>query len=124
MQADVYCEGAVGARTGPVFADRPVLGRLVCGRATLGDVVVALVAFWAVALAVGARGWVLTPTRAWIAGFVAVGVLITIVIEQLSTGPLAAETTRSRCQSFRSSRSASRRCLQWIMLPRPRRRVS
>jgi hypothetical protein len=76
----------------PLFAGMPTAQHgtavLACGRATLGDVVVALVAFWAVALAAGARAWVLAPTRGRVGGFVVVGALITVVLERLATGPL------------------------------------
>ncbi|MGH7316925.1 MAG: hypothetical protein ACREJS_11750, partial [Candidatus Rokuibacteriota bacterium] len=58
---------------------------LVCGRATLGDVVIALVSFWAVAASAHTRSWMLRPTAAQLTGFVAVGVLITILMEWLAT---------------------------------------
>lgn len=76
----------------PLFAGMPSARHwtaiLACGRATLGDLVIALAAFWAVALAVRARAWVLVPTRGRVAGFVAVGAVLTIVMERLATGPI------------------------------------
>ena len=76
----------------PLFAGMPNAQHrtaiLACGRATLGDVAIVLVAFWTVAVAVGARGWVLAPTRGRIVAFVVLGVLVTIVLERLATGPL------------------------------------
>jgi hypothetical protein len=59
-----------------------------CGLATLGDAMIALVAFWSVAAVVRSRRWILQPTPRQIAGFVGVGLLITVVAERLGTGPL------------------------------------
>lgn len=59
-----------------------------CTRATLGDVVIALVAFWGAAVAARSRNWIrhpqLTPTTV----FIVIGVLITVLFERLATGPL------------------------------------
>lgn len=56
----------------------------VCARATLGDVSIALVAFWAVALTARSRDWMLRPTTWQVTGLVVVGVLITVVMEWLA----------------------------------------
>jgi hypothetical protein len=73
----------------PLFAGMRAVGHLtgilLCIRAALGDAVIALVAFWVVAAVSGARTWILRPTGRQIAGFVTVGVLITIVMEWLAT---------------------------------------
>ena len=73
----------------PLFAGMPSSEHwraiLVCGQATLGDVVIALVGFWAVAASAHTRSWVLRPTVGQLTGFVAVGVLITILMEWLAT---------------------------------------
>lgn len=69
----------------PLFAGMPSAGHWiaiqVCGRATLGDVVITLTAFWVVAASARARRWILAPTPRQVAGLVAVGVLITIAME-------------------------------------------
>lgn len=73
----------------PLFAGMPSAEHwraiLVCGRATLGDVFISLLAFWTVAACARARSWVLRPAVRQVSGFVAVGVLITIVMEWLAT---------------------------------------
>jgi hypothetical protein len=73
----------------PLFAGMAAAGHWtaiqVCGRATLGDVAISLVAFWAVAGAARSRIWILAPTLRRRGGFVAVGVLITIIMEWLAT---------------------------------------
>ena len=59
-----------------------------CSRAAVGDAVIALFAFWAVAAGSRARSWILRPTHSQLLGFIGVGLAITIVIEQLATGSL------------------------------------
>ena len=97
----------------PLYAGMPTARHwtavLACSRATLGDVVIALAAFWMVAVVVGARNWVPAPTRGRVAGFVVAGVVITIVMERLATGPLGRWPTQSGCPLFLSLMSASRR---------------
>lgn len=105
----------------PLFAGMPTerhwTAILVCSRATLGDVVVALVAFWAVALVAGARAWVVTPTRSGIAGFVAVGALVTIVVERLATGPLGRWAYAEPMPVVPVLQVGLAPLLQWIVLP-------
>ncbi len=57
---------------------------LTCTRATLGDAVIMLTAFWSVSLATGSRNWLLAPNATRILMFAGTGVLITIVIERLA----------------------------------------
>ena len=52
--------------------------------ATLGDVVIMLIAFWVVAAIGRSRQWIAKPKRGQILLFVALGVLITVVIESLA----------------------------------------
>lgn len=74
---------------GPLFEGMALAGHRqaiqVCARATAGDVGIALVAFWAVSWAWRSRRWILKPTALQLAGFVAVGLVITVVMEWLST---------------------------------------
>lgn len=56
----------------------------VCSRAAVGDAVIALVAYGAVALALRNRAWVVAPTASGTLGFTACGVAITAVIERLA----------------------------------------
>jgi hypothetical protein len=82
----------------PLFAGMPTARHwtavLACGRATLGDVAIALAGFWAVAAVVGTRRWVLAPTRGGVLGFMAAGVAITIGMERLATSLAAAAVGR------------------------------
>ena len=73
----------------PLFARMPSASHWaavqVCGRAAVGDALIALVAFWGVAATARSRAWVLAPTRGQLLVFLGIGILITIVMEWLAT---------------------------------------
>lgn len=56
-----------------------------CLQATLGDAVIMLLAHASVVAATRRRRWLVAPSRWEVAGFVAVGVAITAIIEWLAT---------------------------------------
>lgn len=56
----------------------------ICSKAAAGDAVIALVAYWAVALVVRHRGWVVVPTASRVLGFTSCGLAITVAIERLA----------------------------------------
>jgi hypothetical protein len=58
---------------------------LICLQATLGDVAIALTAFWTIAWCGRDRHWPTHPRPAQIAAFALVGLLITIIFEWLAT---------------------------------------
>ncbi len=58
----------------------------ICSRAAAGDAVIAWVAYWAVALVVRHRAWVVAPTASRVLGFTACGLAITVAIERLALG--------------------------------------
>lgn len=55
-----------------------------CSRAAAGDAVIAVVAYWVVALVVRHRGWLVVPTTFRVLGFTACGLATTIAIERLA----------------------------------------
>ena len=57
----------------------------VCTRATLGDAVIMLIAYWSVAVTASDRWWFRAPSRLQMLGFIAAGVMITVAIEHLAT---------------------------------------
>lgn len=59
-----------------------------CGLATIGDGLIALVAYCLVAASVRDRRWILRPGARQVVGFVVVGLMITVVGERLAIGPL------------------------------------
>lgn len=71
----------------PFFAGMPSAdhwsGVKTCARATLGDAVIMLVAYWGVALRAG-RYWLARYRPVHVAAFVGIGVGITIAIERLA----------------------------------------
>jgi hypothetical protein len=60
-------------------------GVLVCLSATVGDVGLALTAFWMTSLAARSRFWLLDPKLSQISFFVAVGLGLTVVLEYFHT---------------------------------------
>jgi len=73
----------------PLFAEMPTMEHweavLFCARAALVDVLIALFAFWVVALIRADRRWIVAPGKAEILGFIAVGVVITVALEWHAT---------------------------------------
>lgn len=90
---------------------------LVCARATAGDVVIALGAFWAVSTSCRSRRWVLDPTRAQLAGFIAVGVVVTTVMEWLATHAWDRWTYGSSMLVVPGIEIGVAPLLQWIVVP-------
>ncbi len=60
-------------------------GIRVCLQATLGDMVLALVAFWTTSIVTGTRRWHVRPDARAIAIWLVSGLVMTVVIEFLST---------------------------------------
>lgn len=59
-----------------------------CSIATLGDGGIMLIAFWSVAAVSRRREWLLKPILPQVLGFMAIGLVITIVVERLATAGL------------------------------------
>ena len=57
----------------------------VCTRATFGDAVIMLIAYASIAVATMDRWWFRAPSRLQMLSFIAVGVIITVVIEHFAT---------------------------------------
>lgn len=56
-----------------------------CIQATLGDVLITLLGFGAVAIAAKNRRWLLAPSGRQVAAFIGIGLSITVLIEWLAT---------------------------------------
>lgn len=89
----------------------------VCARATLGDVSIALVAFWAVALTARSRDWILRPTTWQVTGLVVVGVLITVVMEWLAIHVLDRWAYAASMPVVPALQLGLSPLLQWVILP-------
>ena len=73
----------------PLFvgmADSPFIDAVQgCARATLGDAVIVLLAYWIVSGIVGSRHWIISSDSRQLLLFVAIGLFITAAIEWLAT---------------------------------------
>lgn len=88
-----------------------------CTEAALGDAGMAVFAFWVVSVRVRTRSWVLKPARSEVIGFVAVGVLLTIVFEWLAASILGLWTYAGSMPTLPFLGTGLLPLLQWILLP-------
>ena len=105
----------------PFYGGVPVgphwVGIQVCSRATAGDAVIAVVALAVVAAAARPRHWVLRPTPLQVAGFAAVGVAVTIVMEWLATQVLGRWAYAPSMPVVPFLRVGLLPLLPWILVP-------
>ena len=105
----------------PLFEGMPLTAHWraiqVCARATAGDVVIALIAFWAVAVAARSRRWIVEATGPQIAGFVAVGVAITVVMEWMAIRVLGRWAYAPSMPTIPGLEVGVSPLLQWLVLP-------
>jgi hypothetical protein len=85
--------------------------------ASVGDAVLAVIAFWAVAAATRSRVWILHPTPKQIAGFVGVGLGITIAWEWVATEVLGWWQYAETMPTLPFLGTGVSPVLQWILLP-------
>lgn len=90
---------------------------LFCSRAVLGDAVITVIAYWAVALAARSRSWVLRPTSGRVAGFVAAAVAMTVGLERLGTDILKRWQYAEAMPIVPALGTGLLPLLQWILLP-------
>ena len=92
-------------------------GVRVCTIAALGDIAIALAAYWSGSLAARSRLWLLDPPRgAWIA-YLLVGLAITIAYEFAATGPLAFWEYSSSQPRLPILGTGLAPVVQWLLLP-------
>lgn len=108
----------------PFFVAMPIephwVGVAACTQATFGDVAISLVEFWSVAALARSRWWIIRSSPAQVVGFVAVGVVITIMLEALATGPWERWRYTPSMPSMPTLPITGTRILplfQWILLP-------
>lgn len=91
----------------------------VCLQATLGDVVLMLIAYWSVAAIARSRRWILAPNGWQLALFIAIGVAFTVVIEWLATrGHWVGSWTYSKAMPMVPGLDIGLSpLLQWLVLP-------
>jgi hypothetical protein len=86
-------------------------------RATLGDVLISLAAFWSASLAVSSRFWILDEGREGLWVFLGMGMLITIIFEALATGPLNRWEYTDAMPVLPILGTGLAPVAQWILLP-------
>lgn len=105
----------------PFFAATPSgphwVGIVVCTQATFGDAAISLFAFWCVAALAGSRWWIIKSSPFQVMGFIAVGVVITIIFEALATGPLGRWSYTSLMPTLPVLGTGLFPLFQWILLP-------
>lgn len=88
-----------------------------CTRATFGDVVILVVAFWGACAAVGQREWLIEGRRFPAIVTVGTGVLITVVFEWLATGVLERWSYADNMPVVPGMGIGLTPLLQWLLLP-------
>ena len=100
------------------MADQPYwLGVKACTESTFGDAAIGLAAFWIAAIFAKSRSWILQPRKLNTAVFLAVGILATIIVEALATGPLERWTYDEAMPSVPILGTGLLPLLQWLLLP-------
>lgn len=94
-----------------------VEGIRICLQATLGDMVIALVAFWVTAVAFRSRQWAAFPLPGAIAVFIGTGLLITVAIEFRSTEILGRWDYGPSMPRLPLIGTGLSPLLQWILVP-------
>ena len=88
-----------------------------CTRAAGGDVVILLVAFWTMALTARSRSWIIHPTTIQVTGFIAVGIVITVVVEAISIHVLNRWQYATAMPTLPIIGTGITPILQWLMIP-------
>lgn len=88
-----------------------------CTVATIGDVGIAIAAFWTVAAIAKSRQWFHQPSRWQISSFILVGVVITIIFEALATGVLNRWQYGTLMPTLPFLGTGLLPLLQWVVLP-------
>ena len=88
-----------------------------CSRAAVGDVGIALLAFWSVAAMARDRRWVVKPSVRQRVGFVSIGLFATIILEWLATEVWSRWTYAPFMPRLPLLGTGALPLLHWIVLP-------
>ncbi|MEH6669644.1 hypothetical protein [Halopseudomonas sp.] len=88
-----------------------------CTKATGGDVIISLAAFWTASAVARSRYWFLANRRLPLGIFLVAGLLITVVFELLATGPLQRWTYAQSMPMLPFTNVGLSPIAQWIVLP-------
>jgi hypothetical protein len=105
----------------PLYRDLPSQGHWasikLCARATLGDAVIAVVAFWVVAAVVASRRWITAPSVSQVACFVGVGLGIATALEWMAIHVQARWAYGTSMPMVPVLRVGLAPILQWVIAP-------
>jgi hypothetical protein len=88
-----------------------------CLVAAMGDVVIALIAFWTASVVAGSRGWVKHPSRNAVSAYMASGLLITVGLEYLNADMLGRWTYGPLMPRLPLIGTGLAPLMQWCVLP-------
>lgn len=94
-----------------------ITGILICLRATLGDLGIALAAFWAVAIVGRGRDWAARPGMGPVAVYLATGLVATVGLELLNTEILNRWSYASDMPRLPVLGTGLSPLLQWLIIP-------
>ncbi|MEQ9450962.1 MAG: hypothetical protein RJQ07_05205 [Pseudomonadales bacterium] len=89
----------------------------ICTQASIGDGVISLLAFWSAAAVVRSRRWYLSLTTISALIYWTVGIVITVVMEWLATGPLDRWQYAISMPRLPVVGTGMLPLLQWVLLP-------
>lgn len=92
-------------------------GVLVCSQATIGDVGIALMAYWTTCLVARSRYWISNPSRREIVVFLLVGISITILLEYIYTQVTHRWTYSDLMPLVPPFNTGLSPLLQWVTIP-------
>lgn len=105
----------------PFFAAVPGdphwVGVAACTRATFGDAGLSLVAFWCVAAVARSRRWIVDASTGQVLGFVALGLVATVILEALATGPAGRWSYGPSMPRLPVLGTGIVPMVQWVLLP-------
>jgi hypothetical protein len=88
-----------------------------CTQATIGDVGIALTAFWVSTFFARTRSWIMQPSKSDIAIFIGVGLVATIIFETLATGLLERWTYSDAMPRLPVVGTGLLPIIQWLVIP-------
>jgi len=88
-----------------------------CTRAALGDVVILLIVFWIISLTAKSRHWIIYPKIIQVIGFIAIGVVITVVIEAIAIHVLNRWQYATAMPTLPILGTGIAPILQWVIIP-------
>lgn len=90
---------------------------LACLQACAGDAVMIVVAFWIVAVLQKSRTWIFYPSVGSLALFLLPGILMTVVLDAMATGPLHRRTYAQAMPILPGLGTGIAPLAQWLILP-------